>query len=176
MGRRFALPRLQGVLQAAAELVDEYADGVFFVRLSSVTDPNLVAYAIAHELGIREVVGRPLTESLRDHLHPLRLHFPDTDPLGGQQNRLGPRRRGRLHVRGHKGHARAETPDPESLVKNTTGGLVIHSTKCSATRGVSSLLQGTKSAIIPENNERMARRQLYVLPTHAESEDHAGNE
>ena len=32
-----------------------------------------------------------------------------------------------------------------------------------ATRGVSSLLQGTKTALIPENNERMARRQLNVL-------------
>jgi lysine 2,3-aminomutase len=36
-----------------------------------------------------------------------------------------------------------------------------------ATRGVSSLLQGTKSAIVPENNERMARRRLHVL-----TEDH----
>jgi lysine 2,3-aminomutase len=32
-----------------------------------------------------------------------------------------------------------------------------------ATRGVSSLLQGTKSAIIPQGNERMARRQLHVI-------------
>jgi lysine 2,3-aminomutase len=31
------------------------------------------------------------------------------------------------------------------------------------TRGVSSLLQGTRSAIIPEGNERMARRQLRVI-------------
>jgi lysine 2,3-aminomutase len=31
------------------------------------------------------------------------------------------------------------------------------------TRGVSSLLQGTKSALIPEDSERMARRQLHVL-------------
>jgi lysine 2,3-aminomutase len=32
-----------------------------------------------------------------------------------------------------------------------------------ATRGVSSLLQGTKSALIPQGNERMARRSLHVL-------------
>src|SRR6266851_1773831 len=31
------------------------------------------------------------------------------------------------------------------------------------TRGVSSLLQGTQSVLMPENNERMARRQLHVL-------------
>src|SRR5437764_2163809 len=30
------------------------------------------------------------------------------------------------------------------------------------TRGVSSLLQGTQSAIVPENNQRMARRRLHV--------------
>src|SRR5436305_4467320 len=32
-----------------------------------------------------------------------------------------------------------------------------------STRGVSSLLQGSQSAIIPENNERMARRRLHLL-------------
>ena len=32
-----------------------------------------------------------------------------------------------------------------------------------ATRGVSSLLQGTKSVMIPEGNERMARRSLHVI-------------
>lgn len=33
------------------------------------------------------------------------------------------------------------------------------------TRGVSSLLQGSKSALIPENSERMVRRQLNLLTT-----------
>lgn len=37
------------------------------------------------------------------------------------------------------------------------------------TRGVSSLLQGTRSAIIPEGNERLARRQLKVLQEKEES-------
>jgi lysine 2,3-aminomutase len=35
------------------------------------------------------------------------------------------------------------------------------------TRGVSSLLQGTKSALIPENSERMARRALHVIANEA---------
>jgi lysine 2,3-aminomutase len=35
------------------------------------------------------------------------------------------------------------------------------------TRGVSSLLQGSKSALIPENSERMARRRLHVLAEEA---------
>lgn len=55
-------------LQVAAEVLEEFADGVFFIRLSVISDPNLIAYAIAHELGIREVVGSPLTESLRDYV------------------------------------------------------------------------------------------------------------
>jgi hypothetical protein len=40
------------------------------------------------------------------------------------------------------------------------------------TRGVSSLLQGSKSALIPQNSERMARRELNVL-TNAELSDPA---
>ena len=39
-----------------------------------------------------------------------------------------------------------------------------------ATRGVSSLLQGTKSALIPHGNERMARRALNVLTMNHEDE------
>ena len=39
-----------------------------------------------------------------------------------------------------------------------------------ATRGVSALLQGTKSHLMPENSERMARRQLHVLTSHNNDE------
>jgi lysine 2,3-aminomutase len=39
------------------------------------------------------------------------------------------------------------------------------------TRGVSSLLQGSQSVLMPEKNERMARRQLHVLESHDESDD-----
>lgn len=42
------------------------------------------------------------------------------------------------------------------------------------TRGVSSLLQGTQSAIVPQNNERLARRKLHVLDN-AELHDANGN-
>jgi lysine 2,3-aminomutase len=47
------------------------------------------------------------------------------------------------------------------------------------TRGVSSLLQGTKSALVPENSERMARRALHVIAdeavARAEDGDHLAN-
>ena len=42
------------------------------------------------------------------------------------------------------------------------------------TRGVSSLLQGTKSVIMPENNERMARRRLALTVRHTH-DDHRDN-
>ncbi|HYZ76877.1 MAG TPA: BTAD domain-containing putative transcriptional regulator [Gaiellaceae bacterium] len=41
-------------LQAAAELVDEFRDGVWFVGLASLRDPQLVLPTIAQTLGVRE--------------------------------------------------------------------------------------------------------------------------
>ena len=55
-------------LQAAAELLDDFADGVFFVPLAPVTDPALVPSAIATALGLREEGGQPLADRLRDFL------------------------------------------------------------------------------------------------------------
>jgi lysine 2,3-aminomutase len=40
------------------------------------------------------------------------------------------------------------------------------------TRGVSALLQGTKSVLMPENSERMARRSLHVL-SNQDNEEHS---
>ena len=40
-------------LQAAAELVDEFGDGVWFVELASVSDPSSVPAAVAAALGVR---------------------------------------------------------------------------------------------------------------------------
>jgi hypothetical protein len=36
-------------------------------------------------------------------------------------------------------------------------------TQAARTRGVSSLLQGTKTVLMPEHSERMARRRLHVV-------------
>jgi lysine 2,3-aminomutase len=44
-----------------------------------------------------------------------------------------------------------------------------HTVQPTASRGVSSLLQGSKSVIMPENSERMARRRLNVLADEAAS-------
>jgi predicted ATPase len=53
-------------VQTAAEVLDEFADGVFFVPLAPVTDPALVPSAIATALGLREDGGHPLANRLRD--------------------------------------------------------------------------------------------------------------
>ena len=46
-------------LQVAADLLDEFADGVFFVELAPISDPDLVASTIAQTLGVRETSGMP---------------------------------------------------------------------------------------------------------------------
>src|SRR5215210_865136 len=55
-------------LQVAAELLDEFEDGVFFVALAPITDPALVASAIAEPLGVVEAAGQPLEEGLKGYL------------------------------------------------------------------------------------------------------------
>jgi len=55
-------------LQVAAERLGEHVDGVFFVELAPITDPELVPSAIAAALRIREAVDRPLLETLKDDL------------------------------------------------------------------------------------------------------------
>ncbi len=60
-------------LQAAAEVLDEFADGVYFVPLALVTDPTLVPSMIASALGIRKVAEQSVIDRLRDVLTPQRL-------------------------------------------------------------------------------------------------------
>jgi predicted ATPase/class 3 adenylate cyclase len=60
-------------LQAAAELSAGFPDGVWFVELAPLSDPSLVAQAIAAVLGLREIAGRPLDALLADYLRDKRL-------------------------------------------------------------------------------------------------------
>src|SRR5918999_2099459 len=55
-------------LQAAADLLDEFEDGVFFVALATLTDPTLVASTVAQVLGVRESGDQPLIEGVKDYL------------------------------------------------------------------------------------------------------------
>jgi predicted ATPase/class 3 adenylate cyclase len=51
-------------LQAAADLIEEYEDGVFFVDLSALRDPALVVQTTATTLGVKPAEGTPIEESL----------------------------------------------------------------------------------------------------------------
>jgi predicted ATPase/class 3 adenylate cyclase len=56
-------------LQAAADLLEEFEDGVFFVALTTITDPELVPPTIAGPLGVKESTEQPLMETLKSYLH-----------------------------------------------------------------------------------------------------------
>jgi predicted ATPase/class 3 adenylate cyclase len=55
-------------LQVGAELADAFADGVWFVDLAPLADPALVPQTVAAVLGVHEVAGRPLLQTVADHL------------------------------------------------------------------------------------------------------------
>jgi predicted ATPase len=55
-------------LQVAAELVDAFEHGVFFVDLAAATDPDLVFSKIAGALGVAETGARPLAEVVASFL------------------------------------------------------------------------------------------------------------
>lgn len=55
-------------LQVAARLADQFANGVRFVPLASITESELVAYSVAQALGTRESGGQSLLANLKEHL------------------------------------------------------------------------------------------------------------
>jgi predicted ATPase/class 3 adenylate cyclase len=55
-------------LQVAAELLDDFRSGSFFVSLAPVTNPDLVTPAIAQALSLRERPEEPLSATLLSHL------------------------------------------------------------------------------------------------------------
>ena len=55
-------------LQLAAEVLADFPDGVYVVFLAPIREPELVVSAIAQALGVREVGGQPLRESVKEHL------------------------------------------------------------------------------------------------------------
>ena len=55
-------------LALGQELLDSFAHGVFFVDLSTTTDPSLVIPAVASTLSLRESGAKSITETLAGHL------------------------------------------------------------------------------------------------------------
>jgi predicted ATPase/class 3 adenylate cyclase len=60
-------------LQAAADLLDEFPDGTFFVPLATLTEAELLIPTVAETLGVRETGEQPLDESLKDYLSERRM-------------------------------------------------------------------------------------------------------
>jgi predicted ATPase/class 3 adenylate cyclase/Tfp pilus assembly protein PilF len=59
-------------LEVAADLVDEFEHGVFFVALAALSDPSLVLPTIAKAFDVREAAG-PLQEQLNEQLREKQL-------------------------------------------------------------------------------------------------------
>jgi predicted ATPase/class 3 adenylate cyclase len=55
-------------LQVAADTLDDFPDGVWFVEFAPLADAQLVPQAIASVLGVKEEAGRPVVEALKKHV------------------------------------------------------------------------------------------------------------
>jgi predicted ATPase/class 3 adenylate cyclase len=55
-------------LQVASDAVPSFVDGVWFVDLAAVSDPYLVAPAVAEAIGVRPEPGRLVLETLADYV------------------------------------------------------------------------------------------------------------
>jgi predicted ATPase/class 3 adenylate cyclase len=54
-------------VEVAGTHIDSYPDGVWMVDVATVTDPGLVAFAVAAVFGLRPEPGRPIVETLVEH-------------------------------------------------------------------------------------------------------------
>jgi lysine 2,3-aminomutase len=102
--------------------------------------------------------GLEIMEGLRGHMSGLGIPTYVVDsPHGGGKIPLMP-------------NYLVSASDDAVVLRNYEGMLIRYqaedrpnTVKQTATRGVSSLIQGSRSVLVPENNERMARRKLRVL-------------
>ncbi len=60
-------------LQVGAEILDHYPDGVWLADFAPITDPELVSSVIAKEIGMPQVEGRRIDESLPQWLRRKKL-------------------------------------------------------------------------------------------------------
>ena len=60
-------------LQVAADLLDHFVDGTWFVNLAPLTDPALLVPTIAQALGVQEAGGQPIEATLAHYLRAKRL-------------------------------------------------------------------------------------------------------
>jgi predicted ATPase/ribosome-binding protein aMBF1 (putative translation factor)/Tfp pilus assembly protein PilF len=134
-------------LAVAAQQDGTFADGVAFVALAPIRDPNLVLSAIAQALDVKEAGNQPLIERLKAYLHTKRMllvldnfeHLTAAAPLIAELLAAAPQSkalltsRAALHLSGEHEYTVAPLPLPqpgdrlaaESLLQNDAVGLFI---------------------------------------------------
>jgi predicted ATPase/class 3 adenylate cyclase len=60
-------------VEAAGEIVERFRDGVWFADLSAVANGDLVDVSVAAALGLRPEPGRPVAQTIVDHVRDRRL-------------------------------------------------------------------------------------------------------
>lgn len=55
--------------ESAAEMLEAFPDGVYFIALAPISDPELVPSSIARTIGVREGGGLPPLENLKSYLN-----------------------------------------------------------------------------------------------------------
>jgi predicted ATPase/DNA-binding CsgD family transcriptional regulator len=60
-------------LRVAADILQDFRDGISFIDLAPIFDPELVDNSIARILGVRESSGQPLLENLKKYLRDKQL-------------------------------------------------------------------------------------------------------
>ncbi len=60
-------------LQIASDLFNDLTDGVCFIPLATISDPDLVVPTIAHELGVKEIGDQALLDLLKAYLRDKQL-------------------------------------------------------------------------------------------------------
>jgi predicted ATPase/class 3 adenylate cyclase len=66
-------PALQFRGEREPEGADLFPDGVWFINLAPISDPNLVSSSIAQALELRETAGQPILDSLKSYLSEKRM-------------------------------------------------------------------------------------------------------
>ncbi|HSS70810.1 MAG TPA: tetratricopeptide repeat protein [Casimicrobiaceae bacterium] len=60
-------------LQLAADVIDDFPDGVWFVELAPLADAQLVPQAVASVLGVKEAAGHQVIDALVEHVKDRKL-------------------------------------------------------------------------------------------------------
>jgi predicted ATPase/class 3 adenylate cyclase len=60
-------------MQVAADMLEDFLDGAFFVALAPISEPGLVPVAIAQAIGVAEAGAQPLLERLKAYFKDKRL-------------------------------------------------------------------------------------------------------